>query len=174
MKKYKDIIEYVRPSGLELEEKVVGIQRVTKVTKGGRTFTFSAIVVVGDKNGVVGYGLGKAGEVTSAIAKGLENAKKNLMRIPIINGTIPHEQNGKFGGATVFMRPASSGTGVIAGGAMRAIMDCVGIKDILSKSKGSSNPHNVVKATFDGLMRLRDPLAVSKQRGVSINKIFNG
>ena len=110
MKKYKDIIEYVKPNGLELEEKVVGIQRVTKVTKG-RTFTFSAIVVVGDKNGVVGYGLGKAGEVTSAIAKGLENAKKNLMRIPIINGTIPHEEYGKFGGATVFMRPASSGTG---------------------------------------------------------------
>ena len=167
-------INNVKPSGLELEEKVVSIQRVTKVTKGGRTFSFSAIVVVGDKNGVVGYGLGKAGEVTSAIAKGLGNAKKNLYRVPLINGSIPHEQYGKYSGSTVFMRPASSGTGVIAGGAMRAIMDCVGVKDILSKSKGSSNPHNVVKATFNGLMRLRDPLAVSKQRGVSLNKIFNG
>ena len=174
MKKYKDIIEHVRPSGLELEEKVVGIQRVTKVTKGGRTFTFSAIVVVGDKNGVVGYGLGKAGEVTSAIAKGLENAKKNLMRIPIINGTIPHEQNGKFGEATVFMRPASSGTGVIAGGAMRAIMDCVGIKDILSKSKGSSNPHNVVKATFQALINLRSASKIAAVRGISLEKVFNG
>ena len=174
MKKYKDIIEYVRPSGLELEEKVVGIQRVTKVTKGGRTFTFSAIVVVGDKNGVVGYGLGKAGEVTSAIAKGLENAKKNLMRFPIIDGTIPHEQNGKFGGATVFMRPASSGTGVIAGGAMRAVLESAGIKNVLAKSQGSSNPHNVVKATMKALSNLRDANSVARQRGVSIDKVFNG
>ena len=174
MKKYKDIIEYVKPSGLELEEKVVGIQRVTKVTKGGRTFTFSAIVVVGDKNGIVGYGLGKAGEVTSAIAKGLENAKKNLMRIPIINGTIPHEEYGKFGGATVFMRPASSGTGVIAGGAMRAVLESAGVTDVLAKSKGSSNPHNVVKATFDAFLNLRSAEDIAIARGISLDKVFNG
>ena len=167
-------INNVKPSGLELEEKVVSIQRVTKVTKGGRTFSFSAIVVVGDKNGVVGYGLGKAGEVTSAIAKGLGNAKKNLYRVPLLNGSIPHEQYGKYSGSTVFMRPASSGTGVIAGGAMRAIMDCVGVKDILSKSKGSSNPHNVVKATFDAFLNLRSAEDIALVRGVSLKKVFNG
>ena len=167
-------INNVKPSGLELEEKVVSIQRVTKVTKGGRTFSFSAIVVVGDKNGVVGYGLGKAGEVTSAIAKGLGNAKKNLYRVPLINGSIPHEQYGKYSGSTVFMRPASSGTGVIAGGAMRALMDCVGVKDILSKSKGSSNPHNVVKATFDAFLNLRSAEDIAIARGISLDKVFNG
>ena len=130
-------IEHVRPSGLELVEKVVSIQRVTKVTKGGRTFSFSAIVVVGDQNGIVGYGLGKAKEVTLAITKATDNAKKQLVRIPLLNGTIPHEQYGKYGGATVFIRPASSGTGVIAGGAMRSVIESVGVKDILAKSKGS-------------------------------------
>ena len=134
--KIKLNIQHVRPSGLELAEKVVSIQRVTKVTKGGRTFSFSAIVVVGDQNGVVGYGLGKGKEVTLAITKATDNAKKQLIRIPLFNGTIPHEQYGKYGGAKVFIRPASSGTGVIAGGAMRSVIESVGIKDILAKSKG--------------------------------------
>tara|TARA_B100000965_G_C19395067_1_gene670778 strand:+ start:94 stop:615 length:522 start_codon:yes stop_codon:yes gene_type:complete len=167
-------IQHVRPSGLELIEKVVSIQRVTKVTKGGRTFSFSAIVVVGDQNGVVGYGLGKAKEVTLSIAKATDNAKKQLMRIPIINGTITHEQYGKYGGARVFMRPASSGTGVIAGGAMRSVIEAVGVKDILAKSKGSTNPHNLVKATIDALISLRDANEIAAARGISVNKVFNG
>ena len=167
-------IQHVRPSGLELVEKVVSIQRVTKVTKGGRTFSFSAIVVVGDQNGVVGYGLGKAKEVTLAITKATDNAKKQLVKIPIVNGTIPHEQYGKYGGASVFMRPASSGTGVIAGGAMRSVLESVGVKDILSKSKGSTNPHNLVKATVQALMSLRDVNEIASIRGVSVNKVFNG
>ena len=172
--KVKLNIQYVRPSGLELAEKVVSIQRVTKVTKGGRTFSFSAIVVVGDQNGVVGYGLGKGKEVTLAITKATDNAKKNLVKIPIVNGTIPHEQYGKYGGANVFIRPASSGTGVIAGGAMRSVIESVGIKDILAKSKGSTNPHNLVKATIQALISLRDVNEVAAIRGVSINKVFNG
>ena len=167
-------IQHVRPSGLELIEKVVSIQRVTKVTKGGRTFSFSAIVVVGDQNGVVGYGLGKAKEVTLSIAKATDNAKKQLMRIPIINGTITHEQYGKYGGARVFIRPASSGTGVIAGGAMRSVIEAVGVKDILAKSKGSTNPHNLVKATIDALISLRDANEIAAARGISVNKVFNG
>ena len=167
-------IQHVRPSGLELVEKVVSIQRVTKVTKGGRTFSFSAIVVVGDQNGVVGYGLGKAKEVTLAITKATDNAKKQLVKIPLVNGTIPHEQYGKYGGASVFIRPASSGTGVIAGGAMRSVIESVGVKDILSKSKGSTNPHNLVKATVQALMSLRDVHEIASIRGVSVNKVFNG
>ena len=167
-------IQHVRPSGLELVEKVVSIQRVTKVTKGGRTFSFSAIVVVGDENGVVGYGLGKGKEVTLAITKATDNAKKQLVRIPIFNGTIPHEQYGKYGGAKVFIRPASSGTGVIAGGAMRSIIEAVGIKDILAKSKGSTNPHNLVKATVEALVNLRDVNEIASIRGISVNKVFNG
>tara|TARA_B100000700_G_C14927077_1_gene800000 strand:- start:757 stop:1278 length:522 start_codon:yes stop_codon:yes gene_type:complete len=167
-------IQNVRPGGLELAEKVVSIQRVTKVTKGGRTFSFSAIVVVGDQNGVVGYGLGKAKEVTLAITKATDNAKKQLIRIPILNGTIPHEQYGKYGGATVFIRPASSGTGVIAGGAMRSVIESVGIKDILAKSKGSTNPHNLVKATIQALISLRDVNEIASARGISVNKVFNG
>jgi small subunit ribosomal protein S5 len=159
---------------LELKDRVVGIQRVTKVTKGGRTFTFSAIVVVGDEHGVVGHGLGKAKEVTEAIAKGVEDAKKNLIRVPIINGTIPHSQESKYSGALVFMKPASPGTGVIAGGAMRAVLESVGVKNVLGKSKGSSNPHNVVKATMLALSEMRDALAVSAQRGVSMDTVFNG
>ncbi len=170
---YKNI-ERVKPSGLELTDRLVGVQRVTKVTKGGRTFGFSAIVVVGDENGVVGYGLGKSKEVSDAIAKAIENAKKNLVRIPLIDGTLPHEQDGKYGGARVFIRPASHGTGVIAGGAMRAVLESVGVKDVLSKSKGSSNPHNVVKASFDALLNLRNAGMIAKQRGVKVSKVFNG
>ena len=171
--KYKNV-ERVKPSGLELVDRLVGVQRVTKVTKGGRAFGFSAIVVVGDGNGVVGHGLGKSKDVSSAIAKAVEDAKKNLVRIPIINGTLPHEQKGKFGGARVFVKPASGGTGVIAGGAVRAVLESVGIHDVLSKSQGSSNPHNVVKATFDALLQLRSAAAIAKQRGISLEKVFNG
>ena len=167
-------IRKVKTSDLELKDRLVSIQRVTKVTKGGRTFSFSAIVVVGNEDGIVGHGLGKAGEVTTAIAKGVEDAKKNLIKVPIYKGTIPHEQYGKFGGARVFIKPASSGTGVKAGGAMRAVLESVGVKDVLAKSKGSSNPHNLVKATFDALLELRDANAVANQRMVSMDKVFNG
>ncbi|MBT4679071.1 MAG: 30S ribosomal protein S5, partial [Flavobacterium sp.] len=142
--------------------------------KGGRAFGFSAIVVVGDGNGVVGHGLGKSKDVASAIAKAIEDAKKNLVRIPILNGTVPHEQKGKFGGAKVFIKPASNGTGVIAGGAVRAVLESVGVHDVLSKSQGSSNPHNVVKASFDALLQLRSAAAIAKQRGISLEKVFNG
>ncbi len=172
-KKYKNV-ERVKPSGLELVDHLVGVQRVTKVTKGGRAFGFSAIVVVGDQNGVVGQGLGKSKDVASAIAKAIEDAKKNLVRIPIVKATLPHEQKGKYSGARVFLKPASHGTGVIAGGAVRAVLESVGVKDVLSKSQGSSNPHNVVKATFDALLQLRDAASIAKQRGVSIEKVFKG
>ena len=171
--KYKNV-EIVQPGGLELKDRLVGVQRVTKVTKGGRAFGFSAIVVVGDVNGVVGHGLGKSKEVATAIAKAIEDAKKNLVRIPLNKGTLPHEQKGKYGGARVFIKPASQGTGVIAGGAVRAVLEAVGIHDVLSKSQGSSNPHNVVKATFDALLQLRDAGTVAKQRGVSLEKVFKG
>jgi small subunit ribosomal protein S5 len=164
----------VKSTDIELKDRVVGIQRVTKVTKGGRTFSFSAIVVVGDENGVVGHGLGKAKEVTEAIAKGIDDAKKNLIRVPIINETVPHEQEVKYCGARVFMKPASRGTGVIAGGAMRAVLEAAGVKNVLGKSKGSSNPHNVVKATFLALSEMRDAIAVSNQRGVKLDVVFNG
>jgi len=167
-------INKVKSSDVELKDKLVGINRVTKVTKGGRTFSFSAIVVVGDENGIVGHGLGKAKEVTEAIAKGIDDAKKNLIRVPIINDTVPHEQKGKFGGARVLLKPASNGTGVIAGGAMRAVLESVGIHNVLAKSQGSSNPHNVVKATMNALEQMRDAVAVAKQRGVTIDKVFNG
>ena len=141
---------------IELKDRLVSVNRVTKVTKGGRTFSFSAIVVVGNEEGIVGWGLGKAGEVTAAIAKGTEAAKKNLIRVPILNGTIPHEQIAKFSGARVFIKPATQGTGVVAGGAMRAVLESVGVTDVLAKSKGSSNPHNLVKATILALSELRD------------------
>ncbi len=167
-------IRKVKTTDLELKDRLVSIQRVTKVTKGGRTFSFSAIVVVGNEDGIVGYGLGKANEVTTAIAKGVEDAKKNLIRVPVYNGTIPHEQLSKYGGATVFIKPASNGTGVKAGGAMRAVLESVGVTDVLAKSKGSSNPHNLVKATFKALLELRDPATVAGQRGVSVDKVFNG
>ncbi len=167
-------IRKIKTTDLELKDRLVAINRVTKVTKGGRTFTFSAIVVVGDENGIVGYGLGKANEVTTAISKGIEDAKKNLMQIPIINGTIPHAQIAHFGGANVFVSPAADGTGVKAGGAMRAVLESVGVKDCLAKSKGSSNPHNVVKATMKALLQMRDAYTVSKERGVSLEKVFKG
>lgn len=157
-----------------LAEKLVALNRVTKVTKGGRTFTFAAIVVVGDGNGIVGYGLGKAGEVSAAIAKGVESAKKNLFKVPVIKGTIPHEQIAKFGGARVLIRPAAPGTGVVAGGAMRAVFESVGVKDVLAKSKGSSNPHNLVKATVAALAELRDANTIAEIRNVSLEKVFKG
>jgi len=164
----------VRITDIELVDKLVGIQRVTKVTKGGRTFSFSAIVVVGDEKGVVGHGLGKAKEVTSAIAKGIDDAKKNLYRIPIINGTIPHAQEGKYCGARVLIKPAAPGTGVLAGGAMRAVLESVGVKDVLAKSKGSSNPHSLVKATLHALLQLKDARTIAQLRGVEMEKVFNG
>jgi small subunit ribosomal protein S5 len=167
-------IRKVKTTDLELKDRLVSIQRVTKVTKGGRTFSFSAIVVVGNENGIVGYGLGKANEVTTAISKGVEDAKKNLIKVPVLKGTIPHEQFAKFGGANVFLKPASNGTGVKAGGAMRAVLESVGITDVLAKSKGSSNPHNLVKATFAALLELRDAYTVAQHRGVKLDKVFNG
>lgn len=167
-------LKQVKTTDLELKETVVNINRVAKVTKGGRTFSFNAIVVVGDGNGIVGHGLGKAGEVIDAIQKGIEDAKKNLIKVPIINSTIPHEQYGKYSGGFVFMKPAANGTGVIAGGAMRAVFESAGVHDVLAKSKGSSNPHNVVKATMDALSSMRDAYTVAEQRGVSLNKVFNG
>lgn len=159
---------------LELKERLVAVNRVTKVTKGGRTFTFAAIVVVGDGNGIVGYGLGKAGEVTAAIAKATESAKKNLIQVPVLNGTIPHEQYAKFGGARVYIQPATHGTGVKAGGAMRAVLESVGVTDVLAKAKGSSNPHNLVKATVAALAELRDARTVAQNRGVGLSTVFNG
>ena len=164
----------VKANTEDLKDRLVAINRVTKVTKGGRTFTFAAIVVVGDGKGVIGYGLGKAGEVTAAISKGVEAAKKNLVKVPVIKGTIPHEIEYRFGGAHVFMKPAAAGTGLVAGGAMRAVLESVGIQDILCKSKGSSNPHNLVKATIYALSNIRDAYTIAGVRGVSMNKVFNG
>ena len=168
------IVNRVKSADIELKDKLVAVNRVTKVTKGGRTFSFSAIVVVGDEHGVVGHGLGKAKEVTEAITKGIDDAKKNLIKVPILRGTVPHEQKGKYGGAEVFLKPATEGTGVIAGGAMRAVLESVGVHNVLAKSQGSSNPHNVVKATIDALAHMRDALAVARQRGISLDKVFNG
>ncbi len=167
-------VKRVKSSEIELKDRLVAINRVTKVTKGGRHFSFAAIVVVGNEDGVVGFGLGKANEVTEAIAKGIDDAKKSLIKVPIYKGTLPHEVIAKFGSSKVFMKPAASGTGVIAGGAMRAVLESVGVKDVLCKSKGSSNPHNVVKATIEGLSSLRDAFTVAQERGVEINKVFNG
>ena len=169
----KNIVR-VRPGELTLTEKVVNINRVAKVTKGGRTFSFTALVVVGDGHGTVGHGLGKSNEVIDAINKGIEDAKKNLIKVPIINGTVPHEQLGKFGGGRIFLKPAAHGTGVIAGGAMRSVLESAGVTDVLAKSKGSSNPHNVVKATFEAHTGMRDPHTVAHMRGVSMKQVFNG
>ena len=149
---------------IELKDRLVAINRVTKVTKGGRTFSFSAIVVVGNEDGIIGWGLGKAGEA----------AKKNLTRVPVLKGTVPHEQSARFGGAEVFIKPASTGTGVVAGGAMRAVLESVGVTDVLAKSKGSSNPHNLVKATILALGEMRDGRMVAQNRGVSMEKVFRG
>ncbi|MCD8538364.1 MAG: 30S ribosomal protein S5 [Leadbetterella sp.] len=158
----------------ELKEKVVAINRVAKVVKGGRRFSFSAIVVLGDGQGAVGQGLGKANEVTDAISKAVEDARKNLVNVPIINGTVPHDMEGKFSGGFVYVKPAAPGTGVIAGGAMRAVLEAAGVHNVLAKSKGSSNPHNVVKATIDALTKMRAPHEVAIQRRVKLNKVFNG
>ena len=164
----------IRSTDIELKDKLVSLNRVTKVTKGGRTFSFSAIVVVGNEDGIVGHGLGKAKEVVEAISKGVDDAKKNLIRVPIINGSVPHFQKGKYAGARVLLKPASHGTGVIAGGAMRAVLESAGITDILAKSQGSSNPHNVVKATMEALGQMRDAVQVAQDRGVSLETVFNG
>jgi len=164
----------VRASETELKDRLVAVNRVTKVTKGGRTFGFAAIVVVGNENGVVGHGLGKSKEVAEAVTKAVEDAKKSLIRVPVLKGTIPHEQAGKFGGARVFLKPASLGTGVIAGGAMRAVLESAGVKDVLAKSKGSSNPHNVVKATILALSQLRTAQDIASTRGISLEKVYNG
>jgi small subunit ribosomal protein S5 len=171
------MVNQSRPSKVnesELKERVVAINRVAKVVKGGRRFSFSAVVVVGDGKGVVGYGLGKANEVTDAIAKGIDDAKKNLVSIPMVRTTVPHPQEGKFGGGLVLIKPAAAGTGVLAGGAMRAVLEAAGISDVLAKSKGSSNPHNVVKATFDALLKMRAPHQIAMQRRVKLDKVFNG
>ncbi len=164
----------VRPTESELKEKLVNLNRVAKVTKGGRTFSFAAIMVVGDGEGTVGHGLGKARDVSECISKAVDDAKKNLIKVPIHNGTIPHEQKGKYGAGKVFIRPAAAGTGVIAGGAMRAVLESAGIHNVLAKSQGSSNPHNVVKATIDALSKLRSPQQIARERGITVEKLFEG
>lgn len=164
----------VKPTESELTDKLVNLSRVAKVTKGGRTFSFSALVVVGDGNGTIGYGLGKARDVAESISKGVDDAKKNLVKVPIYKGTIPHEQIGKYGAGKVFIKPAADGTGVIAGGAMRAVLEAAGVHNVLAKAQGSSNPHNVVKATVDALLKLRSPLDIAKERGISLEKLFEG
>jgi small subunit ribosomal protein S5 len=168
------IVNKIKAGDLELKDKVVSINRVVKTTKGGRAFSFSALVVVGNEAGVVGHGLGKAKEVQEAITKGIEDAKKNLIKVPVMHGTIPHEQWAKEGAAKVLIKPAAHGTGVIAGGSMRAVLEAAGVTDVLAKSQGSANPHNVVKATFKALATLREPLLVAKTRSVSLKKVFNG
>jgi len=165
----------VPAANLNLEEKLVHVNSVSKVVKGGRRFSFNAIVVVGDGNGVVGHGLGKANEVSDAIQKGFDNAKKNLIRVPLTkSGSIYHQVVGKAGAGKVLLRPASEGTGVIAGGAVKNLLDVAGVHNILSKSQGSSNPHNMVKAAFQALKDLTDPVEVAQRRGITMNKVFEG
>jgi small subunit ribosomal protein S5 len=161
-------------SDLNLKDKIVYVGRTAKVVKGGRRFNFSAIVVVGDENGHVGYGLGKAGEVSDAVTKATEAAKKSVVKVRILSGTVPHEVLGKFGAAKVLIRPATPGTGVIAAGGVRAILELAGVKDVLTKSQGSSNPHNTVKATMKALQSLEDAASVAARRGVSVEKVING
>jgi len=164
----------INPSEIEFkEEKVVKINRVAKVVKGGRRFSFNAIVVVGDGNGHVGVGLGKANEVMNSVNKGKENAKKSVVRIPVVNGTLPHAVIGKYGAGRVMLKPASPGTGIIAGGAIRAIMEQAGVTDVLAKILGTRNPHNVIKATMNGLENLEDATEISRRRGISIQELFN-
>ncbi len=167
-------VKKVKSSEIEFKERLVAVNRVIKVTKGGRAFRFAAVVVIGNEDGVVGYGLGKSKEVQAAIQKGVDDAKKNLVRVPVVNNTIPHEQEGKYSGAKVFLKPAAPGTGVVAGGAMRAVLESVGVKDVLAKSKGSSNPHSVVKATINALLQMKDPYTVAQLRGITMDKVFNG
>lgn len=168
------MLERINPGEIELKEKVVYINRVAKVLKGGRRFSFSAIVVVGDGNGIIGLGLGKAGEVINAISKATDQAKKNLIRVSLLDGTIPYPVNAKFGAAKVMLKPASQGTGVIAGGPVRAICEMAGVQNILTKSNGSSNPHNLSKATFIALKDMLSAEVVAQRRGLTINQLFHG
>ncbi|MBA2732191.1 MAG: 30S ribosomal protein S5 [Acidobacteria bacterium] len=161
----------ITAQGLDLKDQVISINRVTKVVKGGKNMSFAALVVIGDEAGHVGFGTGKAREVPLAIKKGIESAKKNLIRVPLIKNTLPHQLIGKYGAGRVMMKPASEGTGVIAGGAVRAVMQAVGVHDVRTKILGSTNPHNVVRATFDGLLKMKDPMELARLRGKQVEEL---